>query len=378
MSEIIRQRLIELECEGNLRRIPRTSLDHSIVDLSSNDYLGLAARGDLREAFLNDTRNYLPFTSSASRLLSSHQDIYTSLESRIAKAYGGGRAALLFNSGYHANTGIIPALAFSDTVILADRLVHASIIDGIKLSGKPFFRFKHNSVEDLEKRLKEIKTAGKRALIIVESVYSMDGDFSPLEKVAEVKNTLSPDSVLYVDEAHAVGALGNEGLGLAKDIQGVDVIVGTFGKALASDGAFAVISAEIREWLVNNCRSLIFSTMLSPIQVGWSDFIFEKMLGMSRERNILREKSARLSSLLSKFKGLDTGTISHIQPLIIGDSKKALECSSKLREYGFNVLPIRRPTVPPGTERLRFSLGASLPWEIFAPLETALSSILKP
>lgn len=374
MKEIIEKELSRLACEGNLRKIPSNNLSDKIVDLSSNDYLGIAARHDLREKFMEDVRSSLPFSCGASRLLSSSQNIYTKLEDRISKAYGGHLKALLFNSGYHANSGIIPALSFPETEIIADKLVHASIIDGMKLGGRPFTRFKHNDVEDFEKKLLDSVKRGKKPLIVVESVYSMDGDRAPLAEIAAIKEKISPDGLLYVDEAHAVGVLGKHGLGLAKDVKGVDIIVGTFGKALGSYGAFAVVSPTLREWLVNRCRSLIFSTMVSPIQAGWTDFMFEEMMEMDSERETLTGNGKILSDILKNHGG--GSEPSHIQPFILGDSKLALEFSKKLNDRGFNVLPIRRPTVPPGTERLRFSLSAAISERDLERLDQALNDIV--
>ncbi len=361
--------------EGRLRHIADRNMSTELIDLSSNDYLGLASRSDLRDSFLDSDASILPMSASASRLLASHQASYNSLERTIEGAYGKGRKALLFNSGYHANMGIIPALCGKNTMILADKLVHASIIDGIRLSGMRFERFRHNDMTHLSRLLEKSVREGFQPLIIVESVYSMDGDYASLEEIAQLKADIAPDGMMYVDEAHAVGVEGEGGLGLSEGIEGVDVIVGTFGKALASVGAYAVVDPRIREWLVNNSRSLIFSTALPPMQVAWSEFMFKTAMTMDSERKHLRTLSKELGMILFRH-GAHNSEPGHIRPLITGSPESAVKLSHALVREGFNVLPIRRPTVPPGTDRLRFSLSASLTNVQLRELDNALSKVI--
>lgn len=372
MKKIIESALAEISASGNMRGIALQDSPAGSVDLSSNDYLGLAERQDLRDSFMEcfsavDSR----LTSSASRLLAGKQTSYTRLEQALTDAYGHDRESLLFNSGYHANSGIIPALCSvpgAKITILADKLVHASIIDGVRLSGAPFERFRHNDTTHLQRLISKTVHEGRLPLIVVESVYSMDGDTAPLEEIVELKRNLCPEAVLYVDEAHAVGVLGKAGLGLANDFPEVDIIIGTMGKALASAGAFSISSKTIRTWLVNKCRSLIFSTALPPLMAEWSREMFMHSLEMDTERSKLRE----LSRYLSKITGAQA---SHIQPWICGSPAMAVETSARLRERGFKVLPIRTPTVPPGTDRLRFSLSAALTFEDLQPLEKIMNEI---
>lgn len=346
-----------LEAAGNLRRLPHES-DTAVVDLSSNDYLGLADDMELRRQFIerNSNPGDLLMTASASRLLASRQRDFDSLESLLSESYGG-RAALLFNSGYHANTGIVSALGSApSTIIIADKLVHASIIDGIKLSGAPFERFRHNDYGHLERLLQKHAPAAANVLVIVESVYSMDGDRAPLAPLVELKRRW-PNIILYVDEAHAVGALGPAGLGCAAAecvTDDIDVIIGTLGKALASSGAFAIVDPGVREFLVNKARSLIFSTAMAPLQVRWTELMWRTSLHDDWRRDHLAELSQRLA------RAIGSDSPSHIQPIMTGDATLAVELSARLLEHGFKVLPIRTPTVPPGTERLRLSLSASI------------------
>ena len=351
--------LTELGISGNLRRLP-DNLPDNVTDFTSNDYLGLAGNAGLREKFLEKHKpDSLVFTSSASRLLAGNQKEYVALEKALADSYG--KEALLFNSGYHANTGIIQAIAGKSDLILADRLVHASIIDGIRLSGARFIRFAHNNLDALEKLLtdnyKDYSSGNKSIIVIVESIYSMDGDRADLRRLVELKRKF-PETILYVDEAHAVGAVGPAGLGeaVAQGVAGeIDILIGTFGKALASAGAFAITDGTIRNFLINRARSLIFSTALPPVQALWTEFMWKTSLDADSLRRQLAENSRLLAEVIPG------GEPSHIRPLIVGDSRRAVTLSGRLFENDFNVLPIRTPTVPPGTERLRFSLSAATP-----------------
>lgn len=219
--------------------------------------------------------------------------VYTELEQLLAERFNR-EAALLFNSGYHANTGILPALADKQTVILADKLVHASIIDGILLSGVPFQRYRHNDYNHLETLLKRFSGECEQLFIVTESIFSMDGDIADLRRLVELKKTY-PNVVLYVDEAHAIGVRGKNGLGIAEEqgcIADIDLLVGTFGKALASMGAYVICDRTIREYLVNYMRPLIFSTALPPFQIAWTRFIFERLPDFTSSRKACTDQSS--------------------------------------------------------------------------------------
>lgn len=374
MSEIIKSILEELDSSGNLRTVALQDAESSLVDLSSNDYLGLAADTSLRDSFLASEAAGAPFSASASRLLAGNQKYFSSLETTLSQAYGS--PALLFNSGYHANTGIIGALgALKNTYIIADKLVHASIIDGIKLSGAPFARFRHNDYTHLANLAAKVSAEYHNILIIAESIYSMDGDKADIEALTEIKRR-TPGAILYIDEAHAVGVEGEGGLGLVAscpDRNDVDIMVGTFGKALASAGAYAIVSDEMRQFLINKARSFIFSTALPPFVIAWSEHVFRNMTGMDSRRMKLRALGEKLAEILRLYGARTSG--GHIQPLIAGSSLKAVEWSRNLRKDGFCVLPIRTPTVPPGTERLRFSLSADIDISALNNLSESLSHL---
>lgn len=363
--------LESLRAAGNLRTLPPDTPEGT-VDLSSNDYLGLADDIALRERFL-DTHppQSLWMTSSASRLLAGRQQPYAALERLLADSYGGGREALLFNSGYHANTGLVSALADSRTLIAADRLVHASIIDGVRLSGAHMERWRHGDYDHLERILERHAAQYTDVLIIAESVYSMDGDRADLRRLADIKRR-TPGARLYIDEAHAAGVCGPAGLGVAAEegvLADIDILVGTLGKALASSGAFAILEPQMRRFMVNRSRSLIFSTALPPACADWSALTWQASL----DGDWRRERLAVLARMLAA--AIPGGEPSHIRPLLVGDASRAVALSEHLLTLGFKALPIRTPTVPPGTERLRFSLSASLSPDDIHRLDLALKSL---
>ena len=369
------QVLDNLRNTGNFRSCPSDRLNSGVIDLSSNDYLGLSRYSLADFAETEPQLLHLPMSSVASRLLAACQEPYSLLENDLAEIFR--RPALIFNSGYHANTGIVSALADRDTIIFADRLVHASIIDGIILSRSKFQRFAHNDFDELE-RLVASAPAEKRKLIIVESRYSMDGDSADIERLINIKKAYA-NILLYVDEAHSFGAEGAGGQGItmsSSDPDAVDVIIGTFGKALASYGAFAAVSPVIKDFLINKSRSFIFSTAISPLQVEWSRIMIGKMKEMDDERLHLQKISRRLYEILSSHSSTPPAAISHIQALIVGDAARAVEISLRLRESGIVALPIRTPTVPAGTERIRFSLSASNSLADLELLNEALNKIL--
>lgn len=366
----IEETIQRLDAGGNMRRLPHDSRNSATLDLSGNDYLGIAEREDMRREFMDTAmREGYAMSASASRLLASRQNEFEALERTITDAYG--RPTLLFNSGYHANTGMISALTSDKrTLVVADKLVHASIIDGMKLGGAPMERFRHNDYVHLRRILDNKARDYESVLIVAESLYSMDGDRADIAALVEAKESVR-GAMLYLDEAHAVGACGPRGLGLAAEsglTNKVDIIVGTMGKALAGTGAYGVMSACMRDFMVNRARSLIFSTAMPPICAAWNRFVFERMQDMDTERAHLAALSRELYGIL----GL-RGEPSHIAPLVVGAPDRAVSLSKELEAKGFHVLPIRTPTVPPGTDRLRFSLSAAYRSESLQPLRQILA-----
>jgi 8-amino-7-oxononanoate synthase len=323
-------------------------------DFSSNDYLGLSNHPKL----ILETKKALDsygVGSCASRLLSGDLEIHHRLEEEAA-SFKGKEAALVFNSGYQANLGIISALYKKGDSIFSDRLNHASIIDGIFLSGAKLFRFAHNDTRQLEELLKKERPKFKNALIVTETVFSMDGDICPLGDLVNLKEKYG--CKLFVDEAHATGIFGRRGSGLVEEVglsEKVDFVMGTFGKALGGFGAYLAGSRIACEYLVNASRSFIYSTSLP------ASIIAANLAGI----NLIRDESWRRETLLKNAEffrqtlkniGFEVKGSSQIVPLIIGDSKKTAEFALRLQERGWWVLPIRPPTVPQGQARLRFSL----------------------
>ncbi|QIA76074.1 8-amino-7-oxononanoate synthase [Rodentibacter caecimuris] len=332
-----------------------------MLNMSSNDYLGLASNETLQRAFFQQYDTDLPaLTSSSSRLLTGNFPIYNDLEQLIAHQFQR-ESCLLFNSGYHANLGILPALTTPKSLILADKLVHASIIDGIRLSQCQFFRYRHNDYDHLQQLLEKNDGKFDRTFIVTESVFSMDGDVADLAKLVNLKKQF-PNSYLYVDEAHAIGVYGEKGLGIAEQtgtIKEIDLLVGTFGKALASMGAYVVCDKLLKEILINQMRPLIFSTALPPLNVAWTYFLFERLPQFAKTRQHLNELSAFLRYEVAHRTG-NMPSSTCIVPYILGDNEATLAKAHRLQQQGYYCLPIRPPTVPKGTSRIRLSVTADM------------------
>lgn len=371
-----------LEATGSLRALPQAesrgrwiSRDgRRMLNLSSNDYLGLAAEQSLAEEFADCIHSsssgggWLPLSSSSSRLLTGNHEAYGALEERLTAMYGR-ESALVLSSGYHMNSGVLPALCDRRTLILADKLVHASLIDGIRLCEGRCIRFRHQDYAQVESILEKETGAYERIFIVTESIFSMDGDLAPLQRLVELKRRW-PSVMLYVDEAHAVGVRGANGLGLAEEcgcIGDIDLLCGTFGKALASVGAYVVCDQVLKEYLVNKMRTLIFTTALPPVNVAWSLFIMERLQQFGGRREHLDRISSEVRKAFA-LRGMQMPSGSHIIPMIIGSSADAVLRAEDMQRHGFYVLPIRPPTVPEGTSRLRFSLTAALEDEDIAKL----------
>lgn len=353
--------LHNLEQENRLRTIPADRIGHNIIDLCSNDYMSLGKTDYsdfINEYLVNNTQTL--FTSSASRLLSSIQSPYNQLESFLEEAYG--KPALLFNSGYHANVGIIQALTIPGTLWLSDKLIHASAIDGLRLSKAECRRWRHNDIEHLRKILEKEYSNFDNIFILCESIYSMDGNIAPLQEIVKLKLEY-PNVKLYVDEAHAIGVRGKRGLGICEELNildEIDILVGTFGKAVASSGAFAIVNSTLKEYLINCARSFIFSTALAPVNALVSLYNLRKLTEMKSERNHLKNISDMFRKGIIEMTGAENPSQSQIIPMMTGSAENAIRISRNMEERGVLALPIRRPTVPPGGERIRFSIHSSL------------------
>lgn len=320
-----------------------------LLNLSSNNYLGIADNENITKEFLEFSGNRFGLGSASARLLTGTLPVYKELENTLCGLFKKEKA-LLFNSGYHANVGITSSIAGKSDVIFSDKLNHASIIDGMRLSAGKFFRYKHNDMESLERLLIRERKNFNNAIIVTESVFSMDGDIANLKKLVELKNKYN--CLLMVDEAHAFGVFGEKGCGVCEELEiltEIDLLVGTFGKSIGSMGAFTVGNKVLIEFLTNKARSFIFSTALPPISIAFSKWIIENKLTKTFEK---RQKMLAL--------GRKLGSESHIIPVIIGGNAETEEVCKRLFDAGYFTLPIRPPTVPEGTSRLRLSLTTDI------------------
>lgn len=329
-----------------------------MINFSSNDYLGLSTDKTLVEEFCNKYMNSseFAFSSASARLLSGTSNVYNTLESTLAKLFKKD-AALIFNTGFQCNLGVISALVGQGDVIFSDKLNHASIIDGMRLSGATFYRYKHLDYNNLEELLKKHRSKFKRAIIISESVFSMDGDIANIDKLIKLKKQYN--TLLMIDEAHAFCAIDDKCAGIS-NFKDVDIITATFGKALSSFGAFAVASKPIIEYLTNKARSFIFSTSIPPVNIMWTNWLLtEKADYINKKRENLAELIIRTHKLLNDY-NINTVSESQIIPVILKTPDKAGEIAEKLKNEGYFILPIRPPSVPIGTSRLRLSLTANI------------------
>ncbi|MBS4235708.1 aminotransferase class I/II-fold pyridoxal phosphate-dependent enzyme [Campylobacter vulpis] len=356
--------LQNLQNEANLRTL--TPLKHEdkfvfkrgfkMLNLAGNDYLNLASNSLLKREFLKTLKEEdLYFSSSSSRSLSGNFEIYERLEEYLKNKLQ--KEVLLFNSGYHLNLSCIAALAsVPSTLFLADRLIHASMIDGLR--GAHFLRFRHNDMEHLQILLEKNHTKYENIIILSEALFSMDGDLIKLKDLIELKKNYR-NVLLYIDEAHSVGCFG-EGLGLVKELGfEVDFLVFTFGKALASVGACMITTKNFKDFFINKARGLIYSTALPPINVAFSLFIFEKIENFHKQRENLKMISAYFREGLRAKKCEFLGDY-YIISLILKENQKTLKTALKLEENGFFAPAIKTPTVPKNSARIRFSLHSGL------------------
>jgi glycine C-acetyltransferase/8-amino-7-oxononanoate synthase len=361
----IASRLEELRGRGLHRRLrlisgpqgPRVTLDgRAVLLLCSNNYLGLADHPRVRGAAAAAAMRW-GTGAGASRLVSGNMQPHRHLEERLA-SFKGYEAALLFGSGYLANTGTIAALAGRGEAIFSDELNHASIVDGCRLSRAETFVYRHGDVEHLAWGLGE--AAGRGSLIITDGVFSMDGDVAPLEELAELSRRHG--CRLMVDEAHATGAVGPGGRGsvAAAGLSGeVDVVVGTLGKALGSYGAYVCASRELTDFLLNTARSFIFSTAPPPPSVAASMAALGLLESHPHRVERLTQNAATLRTALAAEGLAVGGSATQIVPVEVGDAGRTMELCEWMLERGVFAQGIRPPTVPEGSSRLRFTAMAT-------------------
>lgn len=389
MNDTYAQSLQKLQAEGRLREFKPLAgrsgcrivyRGRQMLNLTSNDYLGIAGDKAVHEKFYStmspaNLQDDFGLGAASSRLLTGDSIRSHLLEQTLSDTYKK-EACLLFNSGYHANIGILPALLGKKDLILSDKLNHASIMDGMRLSLASHKRYRHCDYAHLAELLDKYRHAFDKVIIISESVFSMDGDVADLTALARLKT--EHNCLLYIDEAHALGLYGAQGLGMAEEqgqLDAVDLLVGTFGKALASVGAFVLCSAVLRQFLINHSRSLIFTTALPPVVLHWNHFIFQQMLGYDRQRNGLKTLSEQMRQNLLDH-GLRTAGTTNIVPVLLGDDSLAVELAEAMQQKGYLIFPVRPPAVPEGTARFRLSLTADMQWSDIAEVARDIALLL--
>ena len=331
-----------------------------MLNLSSNDYLNISTNKDLILEFIEKYKNHpeFLFSSTSARLLTGNSTSYNNLENNISSLFKK-ESCLIFNTGYQCNQSIVSTLFKKQDCIFSDKLNHASIVSGLKLSQADHFRYKHNDYDSLEKILISNRNKYQNAIIISESVFSMDGDIADIKKLVELKKKYN--CLLMIDEAHAFGVFGENLAGVSSELNllnDIDIITVTFGKSLASSGAVAISNKIIINYLINKASGFIFSTALPPSSIMWSNFL------LNEKFDFLIKQKEKLNNLFKKVhKIYPTISSSQIIPVILKDSVKTKQTAIKLQKEGYYVLPINPPTVPSGTSRLRLSLTSDMEFE---------------
>ena len=367
------------ELEAGLRALDERGQRRSLAEIHgtnfcSNDYLELSRHPVLKEAVARAARDAQRIGGTGSRLLSGHAEVWEQLEQEFAQ-FAGTEAALYFGSGYMANLGLLTALLKKDDLVFSDALNHASLIDGMRLSGARKIIYPHLDLSGLEAGLRKHSGERVRKLIVTESVFSMEGDIAPVTEIVKIAERYRAGVI--VDEAHATGVQGPAGRGIAvRDgiAQQLAAAVHTCGKALASAGAFVCGSAALKEHLINHARTFIFTTAMPAYLAEQIRAALGLARTMDNEREALMAKARRLSGSLL-LGGWDTmRSETQIVPLIIGENSQALSAAEHLRSQGFAVRAVRPPTVPPSSARLRFSLTSGISDDELLRLENCLSS----
>lgn len=347
------------------------------VNLCSNDYLGLSVGPRLKRELLDAVARTASVGSTGSRLLSGHSREWEDLETEFA-GFAGTEAVLYFGSGYAANVGLLSSLLKPSDIVFSDALNHASLIDGIRLSGSQKVIYPHGDLEFLERGLRDHADSSGARLIVTESVFSMDGDVAPIGALLELARKYEAE--LVIDEAHATGVCGPEGRGIAVGL-GLEremlAIVHTCGKALASAGAFVCGSNTLKDYLINRARTFIFSTAPPPYLAGQIHAALALARAAEGERSHLGRVASALRERLTAAGLRSDRSATHIVPVILGSNDLALYVARELQRGGFAVKAIRPPTVPPGTARLRVSLTSRITLEDIRRFVAAVEDCLE-
>jgi len=346
--------LADLE-QRHLRRARRVGVRAGVVNFCSNDYLGLSAHPEVVQAFADAVMKY-GVGSGASHLVTGHTTAHQNLEEAVA-AFTGREKALVFSTGYMANMGVIGALADQKAAIVSDKLNHASLIDGCRVAGAKVMRYRHADADHAAELLAAIEPTVTSRLLVTDGVFSMDGDLAPLPELA--RYALSTNAWLVVDDAHALGVIGATGRGSCEHFglstDDVPVLIGTFGKAFGTFGAFVAGDADLIEYLIQKSRTYIYTTALPPAVAAATFAALEVAQRDTWRRERVLAHARRVHGVL----GLPGTQVSPIVPVILKDEARALAASRELESRGFLVTAIRPPTVPPGTARLRVTLSAT-------------------
>ncbi|MEC9465237.1 MAG: 8-amino-7-oxononanoate synthase [Myxococcota bacterium] len=344
----------------------RTLVPASGIDFTSNDYLDLRTHPALAEAIYESTRSH-GTGSGASRLLRGNHPVHTEVERALA-TFSSRESALLFSTGFSLNTGLLPALTSRDDVIFSDSLNHASIIDGIRLSAAQCAIFEHQNFNHLATKIRDTPCRGKR-FIVTESLFSMDGDLTDLEALCALAEEY--EALLIVDEAHATGLYGHLGAGRVQQLgleERVLASIHTGGKALGVGGAWVASSAPVISYLVNFCRSFIYSTAPIPALAGALNRAIQLRGDLQTQADHLQELAAHFRQQLNAHEVDTLTSASQIIPVMLGSNERALFVAEALRGDGFDIRAIRPPTVAPGSARLRITLRASMSYTLIDQL----------
>lgn len=328
----------------------------SFLNFSSNDYLGLSRHPLLAERAAGYARRY-GAGSTASRLVTGSYTPHRELEEKLADFFGR-EACLLFNTGFQANSSLVGSLTTRHSAVICDRLGHNSLLQGSLGSRARLRRFEHNDPASLERELGRAREDDPdRILILTESIFSMDGDRAPLQEIAGLAE--AHGAMLFVDDAHATGAWGEGGRGLAPPVREAELVLGTFGKAFGCFGAYLLCSTTMKEYLVNVCPGFIYTTALPPPVLGAVDAALELMPELDEERTRLHAHARRLREALGEMGYGNGPSDTQIVPLVTGSEQSALQLAGYLEEHGVLAPAIRPPTVPEDASRIRFSLSAA-------------------
>lgn len=331
--------------------------DEEYINFSSNDYLGLANNKKLKEQMIEAIQQY-GLGAGSSQLLVGHSLAHSELETKLAE-FLNREAALVFSTGYQANLAIASTLIDEDTVVLQDKLNHASLIDSALLSKGRLVRYKHSDIDHLKSLLEKHKS--KKLILMTDGVFSMDGDYAPLLEIAALCKTYN--AFLIVDDAHGIGVLGKTGAGLLEDLkldaEDVPLLIGTFGKSFGASGAFISGSRLFVEMFIQKARTYIYTTALMPAIAATMTYAIDMIVNGDPLRKNINELIAVYKTGLNKNKLDQKLSTSHIQPYIVGSADKALQLSDSLKDKKILVSAVRPPTVPKDTSRLRISLTAT-------------------